>query len=80
MDNPTQSGNASDTGAGIPKDQIPHIFDAYWQGRSTGERAAQVLGLSIAKAIVQPDTTANPDLGWDSAEGKGSTFYFTLPR
>jgi len=42
----------SDTGPGIAPDQLPHIFDKYWQGnRETGPRGLG-LGLTIAKEII----------------------------
>lgn len=65
----------SDTGAGIPADQLPHIFGQFWQGSRTDRRGIG-LGLSIAKAIVE----AHEGRIWvESAVEQGSTFYFSLP-
>jgi PAS domain S-box-containing protein len=64
-----------DTGPGIPGDQIPHLFDRFWQGRH-GDRRGAGLGLPIAKGIVE----AHGGRLWvESRPGHGTAFYFTLP-
>ena len=64
-----------DTGAGIPAEQLPHIFGRFWQAR-TSDRRGIGLGLAIAKGIVE----AHQGRIWvESSVGLGSTFYFTLP-
>jgi signal transduction histidine kinase len=63
-----------DTGTGIPADQLPHLFEPYWQARAT--RKGIGLGLSVSKAIVQ----AHGGRIWvESTVGRGSAFYFALP-
>ena len=65
----------SDTGPGIPADQVPHIFGRFWQGRSSDRRGIG-LGLAIAKGIVE----AHGGRIWvESQVGEGSRFIFTLP-
>jgi signal transduction histidine kinase len=65
-----------DTGPGIPRDQIPFVFDKYWQGRRETGRKGVGLGLAIAKAIV----LAHHGRIWvESEPGKGSRFLFALP-
>ncbi len=65
-----------DTGPGLPADQLPHVFDRFWQARRTG-RVGIGLGLAIAKGIVD---SHGGHIGVESEEGKGSRFYFTFPR
>jgi signal transduction histidine kinase len=67
-----------DTGAGIPKDQLPRIFDKFYQAdnqRSAGA-AGTGLGLAIAKQIVDAH---GGTITCDSTEGVGTTFTITLP-
>ncbi len=65
----------TDTGAGIPEHQLPHIFEKFWQAEGA-ERFGTGLGLSIAKGLVE----AHDGRIWaESTPGHGSTFYFTLP-
>jgi signal transduction histidine kinase len=65
----------SDTGPGIAHEDIPHVFERYWQARKTAHQGTG-LGLSIAKGIVE----AHGGRIWvESQVGKGSTFFFTLP-
>jgi signal transduction histidine kinase len=64
-----------DTGPGIPHDRLPHIFEPYWQARETA-RHGTGLGLYIARGIVE----AHGGRLWvESAPGRGTTFFFTLP-
>jgi PAS domain S-box-containing protein len=65
----------TDTGAGIPPDQLRHIFDRSWQAQRA-RHSTSGLGLSIAKGIVE----AHGGTIWAESElGKGSSFSFTLP-
>jgi signal transduction histidine kinase len=65
----------SDTGPGIAEDQIPRLFERYWQGRSS-PRGSLGLGLYICKQLV---AAHGGDIGVRSRPGEGSTFWFTLP-
>jgi PAS domain S-box-containing protein len=65
----------SDNGPGIPAEQMPHLFQRFWQGRP-GDRRGAGLGLAIAKGIVE----ALGGCIWvDANPGAGVTFTFTLP-
>ncbi len=66
----------SDTGPGIPTDQLPHIFERFWQAKRTA-RLGTGLGLTIAKGIIEAH---GGQIGVESQVGGGSTFFFTLPR
>ncbi len=65
----------SDTGAGIPQDDIPHLFERYWQARKT-EKFGTGLGLTICKELV---VLHGGEISVESELGKGTTFHFTLP-
>jgi signal transduction histidine kinase/DNA-binding response OmpR family regulator len=68
-----------DTGLGIaPRDQ-PYIFDKFFRGQSDDmeEIEGTGLGLSIVKSVVERH---NGRIWFESEVGKGSTFFFTLPR
>jgi len=66
----------ADTGAGIPESQRALVFERFWHDRRNARRRGTGLGLAIAKGIID----AHGGRIWvESAEGRGSTFYFTLP-
>lgn len=67
--------SVADTGAGIAEDELPHVFELYWQSEREDSRGAG-LGLSIAASIVR----AHGGKIWvESRLGKGTAFHFTLP-
>jgi PAS domain S-box-containing protein len=68
--------SVSDTGPGIPDDQLAHIFERYWQSRRT-ERQGAGLGLPIAKGIVEAH---GGSIRAESEPGSGTILVFTLPR
>ena len=65
----------SDTGPGIPPENLPFIFDRFWQAKQTS-RVGVGLGLSIAKGIV---VAHGGEIKAESKLGAGSSFQFTLP-
>ncbi len=64
-----------DTGRGISKDHLAHIFDRYWQARHSASMGAG-LGLHIAKGIVEAH---GGELTVESRAGEGTCMTFTLP-
>lgn len=68
----------SDTGIGIPKDQIPLIFDKFRQldGSSNRHYNGVGLGLTVSKSLVE---LIGGKLEVESEVGKGSTFRVTIP-
>ena len=68
----------SDTGRGIPKDELPHIFETFRQveGTTTRIHGGFGLGLSIVKQLVN---LMGGDVFVESELGKGSIFSIKLP-
>lgn len=66
----------SDTGEGIPQEHQRHIFERYYRVPGSNSKGAG-LGLSIAKEMVEAH---GGDIGLNSETGRGSTFWFTIPR
>ncbi len=67
-----------DTGIGIPKNKLEAVFNRFIQVDISQKRAVQGagLGLSISKSYVE---MLGGTIWIESEEGKGSTFYFTIP-
>ncbi len=67
-----------DTGAGIPAEDLPFIFDRFWRGdRSRSERTHSGLGLAIAKQLIHAH---GGTIEGQSEAGKGTTFIINLPQ
>ena len=65
----------TDSGDGISEEQLPYLFDRFWQAHKEERRGAG-LGLAIVKGIVE----AHQGRLWvESRAGHGTTFFFTLP-
>ena len=66
----------SDTGIGISRRDLPHIYERFFKADKSRSSSGTGLGLAIAKHAVQ----AHGGNVWvRSEEGKGSTFGFSLP-
>jgi signal transduction histidine kinase len=64
-----------DTGSGIDADDLPHVFDRFWQANRPGRHGAG-LGLPIVRGLIE----AHDGRIWvESKQGQGSTFFFTIP-
>jgi signal transduction histidine kinase len=68
----------SDTGAGIPLEDLPHVFERFWRGDKARTRngGRTGLGLAIAKHLVEAH---GGEISVESTPGKGSEVRFTLP-
>ena len=68
-----------DNGIGIPKKKQDRLFTQFYQldTSATRKHGGSGLGLSICKGIV---AAMGGEIWLDSDEGKGATFYFTIPR
>lgn len=68
----------SDQGLGIPRADLGHVFDRFFRVDKARSRAqgGTGLGLAISKEVVQ---MLGGRIWVDSVEGKGSTFYISLP-
>jgi PAS domain S-box-containing protein len=68
-----------DTGPGIPKDDIPHLFQKFYRVDNSATRTigGTGLGLFICKKIIE---LYSGRIWADSLQGQGSTFYINLPR
>lgn len=64
----------TNSGAGIPADKLPEVFGRFV--KLNKDKKGTGLGLSISKTIVNK---LEGQIGADSVEGKGSTFWFTIP-
>ena len=66
--------SVADTGPGIAAEDLPHLFDRFWQG-ARQRRGSAGLGLTIAKGIVEAH---EGQLSVTSTLGKGTTFEVSL--
>jgi two-component system phosphate regulon sensor histidine kinase PhoR len=68
--------SVSDTGIGIPANEMLRVFERFYKVNKARDDEGVGLGLAISRHII----TAHGGRIWvESVEGKGSTFFFTLP-
>jgi len=66
----------ADRGRGIPKNELPYIFNRFYRAEKTRSLEGLGVGLFLSRQIVE----AHHGRTWvESVEGEGSTFYFSLP-
>ena len=77
---PVQQGliqlTLSDTGKGIPPDDIPHLFERFYRATNGRNTKGYGLGLAITREIVRAH---GGDIWANSDPGHGTSFVFTLP-
>jgi len=66
----------SDTGVGIPEQELPHIFGRFYQVDKSRSSAGFGLGLSIARSIIEAHSGT---ISVKSVMGRGTTFLISLP-
>jgi signal transduction histidine kinase len=65
-----------DTGSGISAEDLPHVFERFWQAKDASSRSGAGLGLPIVKGIVE----AHRGRIWvESTRGEGTGLFFTIP-
>ena len=69
--------SVKDEGLGISQEQLPHIFERFFRAERTRNIEGIGLGLYLCRQIIH----AHKGQVWaESEEGKGSTFYFSIPN
>lgn len=78
-DDQTVSVTITDSGIGIPPEDVPHLFQKFYRvdNSDTREIGGTGLGLYISRRLIESN---NGHIGVNSTFGKGSTFYVQLPR
>jgi signal transduction histidine kinase len=66
-----------DTGAGVRPEDLPRLFERFYQGRGARRTGGTGIGLALAKAIVERH---GGFISADSAPDGGARFTVTLPR
>jgi two-component system, OmpR family, phosphate regulon sensor histidine kinase PhoR len=66
----------SDSGIGIPPEDLPHLFERFHRGRNASEYSGNGLGLAIVKAIVNAH---KGDVAVQSEPGQGTSISVSLP-
>jgi two-component system, OmpR family, sensor histidine kinase BaeS len=66
----------TDTGTGIPADELPHIFDRFWRGRQAAQTSGSGIGLAVAAELSRAH---GGQLTASSQPGRGTQMKLTLP-
>jgi len=69
----------SDSGIGITRDALPHVFQRFWQGESVNSRQTGGLGLGLALARHFVELHAGTITAESRGSGSGATFIVRLP-
>ena len=66
----------ADTGPGIPADELPHVFDRLWRGKTSNATSGSGIGLAVVRELV---SAHGGTVTATSAPGSGATFTIRLP-
>jgi two-component system phosphate regulon sensor histidine kinase PhoR len=75
-DNASVTVEITDSGVGIPREDIPRIFERFYKADRSRSGQGSGMGLAIAKHIIE---SHGGQIRVSSVEGQGSTFSFSLP-
>lgn len=67
----------TDTGTGIPADELPCIFDRFWRGRQAAQVSGSGVGLAVAAELARAH---GGQLTASSEPGQGTRLTLTVPR
>lgn len=67
----------TDTGPGVPAEEVPHLFERFWRGSGGHDKAGSGIGLAIVAELAR---VHGGRVEVDTAPGQGSTFRVLLPR
>ncbi len=67
----------TDTGIGIPADELPNVFDRFWRGRQAAQISGSGIGLAVAAELAQAH---GGRLTASSEPAQGTVMTLTLPR
>jgi two-component system, OmpR family, sensor histidine kinase BaeS len=67
----------TDTGTGIPADELPRIFDRFWRGHQAVQTSGSGIGLAVAAELTRAH---DGRLSASSKPGQGTRMTLTLPR
>ena len=67
-----------DSGKGIPKHELPYIFNMFYKGKNSGEKSTEGsgLGLSLSRQIIEAH---KGKIEAQSNKEKGTTISFSIP-
>jgi two-component system sensor histidine kinase BaeS len=67
----------TDTGMGIPADELPQVFNRFWRGRGAAQISGSGIGLAVAAELARAH---GGQLTASSEAGQGTVMTLTLPR
>jgi two-component system sensor histidine kinase BaeS len=77
QDGPDAVLTVTDTGVGIPADELPRIFDRFWRGQAAAQTSGSGIGLAVAAELA---SAHGGTLTAASRPGAGTSFTLTVPR